>query len=133
MARKDNWKEKVNKTLVELTVGEDQVLFVILGKDGSINRQGNGNAINLDHDLHIGVTKDPLFSELINSASMELFEYLDKSYDLPDKKGKPCKLKILFHGDNLDSGLEINYGEHSQGPPEEVAEFVINSVKLTEP
>ncbi len=126
-------KEKINNTLIDLKVGKNKVLFIVLGKDGSINRKGNGRADCKDNDLYIGITKEPLFAELMEKTSDELFEFCGKSYDHPEKKGRQCNLKILFNGDGLDTGFEMIYGELSQGPPDQVAEYVINSVKLTEP
>lgn len=126
-------REKIRNTMIELTVGKNQVLFIVLGKDGSINRSGTGSGDCKEKDLYIGLTQEKLFDKLIKKAKDEVFEYCGKSFDIPDKKGRECKLKILFNGEDLDTGFEFNYGELSQGPPNEVAEYVINAVKLTNP
>lgn len=125
--------EKFESTIVSLEVADKQVLFILLSKDGAINRQGDGSAGCKDHDLYIGITNEGLFDQLMEVASPKLVDVLGGHLEAHDKKGRTCKLKILFKGENIDTGVEFIYGELSQGPPPFVADYVIEAVELTEP
>jgi hypothetical protein len=126
-------KEKFEATIVSLEVADKQVLFILLSKDGAINRQGDGSADCKDHNLHIGRTDKNLFDQLMEAASPELVDVLGDRLEAHDRKGRTCKLNILFKGEGIDTGVEFIYGERSQGPPQFVADYVIEAVELTEP
>jgi hypothetical protein len=122
--------DKITKTLITLEVAGNQVLFIVLDEDGSINRKGDGSPDCKDNDLFIGITKDKLFDQLRPLVSKEMEEFLDKTYDIPDKKGRPCDFKILFGGPGIETGVQFLYGEFSQGIPTPFRNFTIKAVEL---
>ena len=109
-----------------------KVFFILLGKDGAINRIGNGTIDTSDNSMFIGHTKEPLFSNLIEAIDENIFEYVGK-YNIPEPKGKKCKLSLLFSTSEGTTGFEFNYGSKSQGPPSPIPQIVTKAVQLTNP
>lgn len=110
----------------------NQVLFILLNEDGSINRKGNGSPSCKDNDLFIGITKDKLFNQLRPLLSEEMEEFLGNTYEIPDKKGRPCDFKVFFGGPDIETGVQFLYGELSQGVPTPFRNFTIKAIELTE-
>jgi hypothetical protein len=123
--------ESISQTLVTLEVGENQVLFILLAEDGSINRKGDGSPNCKDNDFFIGKTNEKLFEQLKPYINEEMVEYLHSTYDIPDKEGRTCSLKILFKSNEMETGVEFKYGELSQGPPSIFRDFTIKALQLT--
>jgi len=118
---------------VTLEIGDRRSLFILLAKDGSINRQGTGTIDNQDKELFIGVTEDLLFEHAITYITDDMLKYMG-SYDLPDKKGLPCRLSIGFQFDyGEENGFDFVYAAESEGPPDEIAELLLAAVQITEP
>lgn len=124
--------KNITKTLITLEVAENQVLFIVLDENGSINRKGTGNPDCKDNDLYIGITKDKLFEQLKPFISEEMEDFLGKTYDIPDKKGRLCDFKVLFGGPDIETGVQFRYGELSQGVPTPFRNFTIKAIELTE-
>ncbi|MCF1715973.1 hypothetical protein L0U88_15135 [Flavihumibacter sp. RY-1] len=124
--------DKINKTLITLEVAGNQVLFIVLDEQGSINRKGNGSPDCRDNDLFIGVTRDNLFAQLKPFATEEMEDFFGKTYDIPDKKGRACDFKVLFGGPGIETGVQFLYGELSQGIPTPFRNFTIKAIELTE-
>tara|TARA_R110000737_G_C14433331_1_gene460073 strand:+ start:154 stop:567 length:414 start_codon:yes stop_codon:yes gene_type:complete len=126
-------KEKIEKTLIELTIDNQQALFIILGQDGTLNRKGNGNLQNISHDMYMGKMKDTfLFENLKTKMNSDFLNYIGKVFDIPDQKGNKCSLKILFQGKEINTGLEFHYGELSQGPPQVIINYVMMAINITD-
>jgi hypothetical protein len=124
----------VEAIIITIEVESKQSLFVLLSSDGSINRLGSGLVEDKEAGtLFIGVTKDNLFEKVKEEMKEEWLERTGV-YNLPDQKGKYCKLAILLnHEDKSISSYEFHYGAESQGPPDEVCEFVAKAIEATEP
>jgi len=125
-------KEQVVTALISLKVEDKTSLFILLCADGTINRQGVGSATRFEGDLFIGRTQEPLFEEFMRSVENEMFQHAGL-YDVPDKVGERCHLKILLESKEEMSGWEFIYGAQSQGPPEEITHMVKEAVRLTDP
>jgi hypothetical protein len=118
---------------IVLEVNNNQSLFILLATDGSINRLGNGGVNNQDKDLFMGITLEPLFEQLMSHLTDEMLEFMG-GYDIPEKKGFPCSLSIgLMFTNGEENGFEFSYGSESHGPPQEISEFVIAALDITEP
>jgi hypothetical protein len=120
--------------MVTLLVGGEQSLFLMLGADGSINRVGTGAVDNADREMFIGRTDPALFRELRERITPELLAWCGRSLADPEPKGQVCELTVGF---KRASGQELvtdwRYGSGSQGPPPEVGQFVVASVRATDP
>ncbi len=126
-------RETVDAIVVDLEVESERALFILLHRDGSINRTGTGSFPIQDHDMYIGLTKGELFAQLLVEVDDGWFSH-QGTYDIPDKVGKECLLSILmWHSDGAVSGFKFRYGSESEGPPGDICEFVSKAVRITDP
>jgi hypothetical protein len=125
-------KHLIDKVLITLEVGDKTPLFILLGKDGTIHRKGNGDSTS-ELPLMMGHSRDGHFDAIMMTVQEDIFNYTGV-IKMPERLGTECRLTIIFQaGDTIDYSFRIVYGERSQGPPVELAQILINAVKLTEP
>ncbi len=118
---------------ITLETGDKQSLFILIASDGTINRLGTGTVNNKDNDLFIGISHEPLFNRLMAHIDDRMLMYLG-AYEIPQKLGVSSKLSIGFCFANAkENGYVFSYGSKSQGPPQEIVEFVKAAVELTDP
>ncbi len=125
-------KEQIRTVFVSLKVDDKVRLFVLLCADGTINRQGHGSANDDAGTLCLGVTQEPLFQQFMAKVDDGIFAYAGV-YDVPNKEGKKCELKLLFDTEEGGTGFKFNYGSESQGPPKDINALVREAVRLSEP
>lgn len=117
---------------ITLEVNRKHSLFILLADDGSINRLGTGEVYNKENDLYIGITNEPLFSQLMTNLTDDMLQFTG-GYDVFDKKGENCDLSIgLVFADQTQDGFGFRYGSKSEGPPKEISNFVVEAVKITQ-
>jgi hypothetical protein len=127
-----SYKDKLDNCLVSLDVGEKNALFIVLMKDGTLCRRGNGNP-GKEFELLKGHSGLQHFQAFMMTVSEDLFQFSGLFEQTP-MVGRPCKMMIVFSGPGgEEAGFKVNYGEDSQGPPREIAEMLINAVKITDP
>ena len=127
-----SYKDKLDNCLISLDVGEKNALFIVLMKDGTICRRGNGNP-DKEFELLKGHSDLEHYQAFMMTVSEELFQF-SGVFDQTPMIGRPCKMMIVFSGpDGEEAGFKCNYGEDSQGPPREIVEMLINAVKITDP
>jgi hypothetical protein len=118
---------------ISLRIKEVDSLFILLARDGAINRLGTGFEDNTERALFIGKTDPELFQKSCALLNDEMLQHTG-GYEIEDRKGASCLLSVGFQfADNSWDGFEFSYGSQSQGPPKEIAEVVIETVRLTEP
>jgi hypothetical protein len=124
-------KHLIDKALITLEVGNTTALFILLEKGGTIHRSGNGNP-KTELPLKTGISHAGHFEVLIMTIGEELFNYTG-IINMPGKQGTDCQLTLIFQGPNeLDFSFRVLYGAESEGPPKELAEVLINAVKITD-
>ena len=79
-----------------LTAGQS-ALTLIINKDGSLHRQGNGAIPPLNVTV-LGMTDGSYFREAIDRLDERLLD-LGGVYDHPDKSGVPVEYEIAFAGE----------------------------------
>jgi len=120
--------------IIDLEVEERTVLFIKLFADGTIDRQGDGSADCTDNDLYTGQTDTRIFEAVKSSLNAEILEFIEKSYNAKEKKGRTCKLQVvLSNGKDYPVGAQFIYGEYSSGPPRSFIDFIANALELTDP
>ena len=125
-------KHLIDKALITLEVGDRTALLVLVAQDGSIHRKGNGNPENTDLMLVQGISHAGHFEALMMTIDESIFEHTGL-IRLPNPVGRECRLSLIFQGKNdVDFSFRVIYGEDSAGPPQELAQILINAVKLTE-
>lgn len=126
-----SYKDKLDKCLLSLEVGGKNALLIVMAKDGTICRRGNGNP-EKDLEMLKGESDLQHFDAYMMTISEELFAFSGVFEQTPII-GRPCKLLIVFSGPGgEEAGFKCNYGEDSQGAPREITEMLINAVKLTD-
>ncbi len=126
-------KPLINKVLITLEVEDRTSILILLTKDGDISRKGDGNPNNTTLPLMQGISHDGHLDALMMTVNEDIFNY-SGVIKQPDRLGRECRLSIIFQGKNeLDYSFRVIYGEDSQGPPVELAQILINAVKITEP
>lgn len=125
-------KESFEAVSVTLEIDGVRALFVLLARDGAINRLGTGAVDNSERDLFIGQSQEGLFERYLARVPEEIFQHAGR-YELRERAGADCELQILFHGAAGSTGFEFHYGAESEGPPREIVELVVAAVELTEP
>ena len=126
--------DEIHELMVTLLVGGEQVLFVMLASDGSMNRLGTGALNNTERDMFIGRTTPEAFQRLRDNISNELLAWCGQSLSAPEKVGKVCELTVGFKKSNGEELVSVwRYGSESQGPPPVIGNFVVASVQATEP
>lgn len=127
-------KHLIDKVLVTLEVGDNTPLFILLEKRGTVHRKGNGGIQGADQPLMQGISHDGHFEALMMTVDESIFQFAGV-LKFPDRVGRECRLTIIFNSDNgeVDYSFRVVYGEESQGPPMELAQILINAVKITDP
>lgn len=125
--------ENITAIMVALEIDGKNSLFVLLAKDGSINRLGTGTEDNTENSMYIGITKPETFEKLFKQIDSKVLDW-EGEYKSPDIKGKTCELTIGFKlSDGTETGSVWFYGTQSQGPPTEIKSLVVSVVEATEP
>ncbi|HMO15450.1 MAG TPA: hypothetical protein PKD64_19410 [Pirellulaceae bacterium] len=126
-------KSRITAFLVELAVDDEQSLYVMLARDGSVHRMGRGTLDNDQHQMFEGVSDDCLFDSFIDELDASVLNYAG-FYEDKDSQGQACCLRLNFHVEEPgeEIGFEFRYGAESQGPPTEICDLVINAIDLTE-
>jgi hypothetical protein len=118
--------------MVTLEVDGEPSLFVLLTKNGTVNRMGTGNDQSPDTNMFIGVTDPSVFNRVLKRSVPVIDQWIGR-FDSPDIEGQSCKLVLGFK--NLD-GTELlsqwAYGSQSIGPPSVVSAIVLESLHATE-
>ena len=126
-------KHLIDKVLITLEVADRTALLILVAKDGSIHRKGNGNPANTNLVLAQGISHDGHFEALMMTVGENIFNHTGV-IRLPNPVGKECRLSLVFQGRNdVDFSFRVVYGEESEGPPQELSQILINAVTLTEP
>jgi hypothetical protein len=126
--------DELNSCFIHIEYEGRPVLVVLLARDGSINRMGNGTVNpEVDDTWYIGKVEEPLFDQLMMVVPNDILEYAG-AYDPADRRGIECKCTIMFgHEDGRATQFEISYGSESEGPPLELQTIIRRAVELTDP
>lgn len=125
--------EDVNGIFITMHVADEQVLFLLLTADGTVNRMGTGSEDNTEKQLFIDQPSSEMFEALKSRIQPETTEW-EGGYADPEPQGKTCCLTVGFmNGDGEESVCKFQYGSESQGPPPDLCQLVISAIEITEP
>lgn len=125
-------KHLIQQVLITLEVGNATALFILLTKEGMVQRKGDGNPEHITLPLMQGISHDGHFEALMMTVPEDIFNFTGV-HRMTGIVGTECRLTIIFQAQNdLDYSFRIVYGSESEGPPRELAEILINAVKITE-
>ena len=124
-------KEEFDAVVISLEVDTQPCLFLLLCKDGTVNRLGTGTLDNSEKALFVGESLAPFFKQFMARVNNELLDNAG-AYRHPDPKGRPCKLVLAFRRPKDPLGFEFHFGTESEGPPAEVSSLVSFATQMTE-
>lgn len=117
---------------IRMEHGGEDVLFILLSRDGSINRMGDGTPSPVDKTLYIGVVKEPLFDQLMEVVPDDLFRYVSR-LEIPDREGIDTTISVMFqHKDGRVLPFEVLFGSESGGVPLELQTILRRALELSD-
>ena len=128
----NNLQKKYEATTIELNIDDESSLVILLHKDGTINRKGDGTQ-EIDPNFYIGIQQDSIFTKLTKTITPDFESLLNGVYEDPDKKGKTCMLEITLSDGKETKGVRYTYGFESMGPPKPIVDYVLKAIELTDP
>jgi hypothetical protein len=91
-------KADVEKIRIDIKSGQDSALSMMLCKDGTLGRKGNGQ-LPPEKIAVLGMTDGAVFKKLIELLDERVFS-LAAIFDHPNKLGQPITYTIAFLGES---------------------------------
>ncbi|MGC3936729.1 hypothetical protein ACOTTU_02870 [Roseobacter sp. EG26] len=117
---------------IEMMRQEAQVLFVQVLQDGAFQRLGARDLRTSDGVLVKGHLK-PDATRRLFEAIPDDFRETAGHYNDPDATGDRMGLSIILRRNGTEEVFQMVYGSQSTGPTQEIKDFVITAIQLTEP
>lgn len=121
----------VNSLTVSLDVAGNTALFILLDRDGTMNRQGSGQVDTDEHDMVISSIPATALDHTLEPLTPEWLER-DGVYQMPDPQGTPCELTLMLSGDDEALTFAFHYGTESRGVPPPFRTVVERAVQATQ-
>lgn len=126
-------KTEIEHVHFSLAVNDEQVLAIRFSQSGALNRMGDGSDDPEARIILMKRVKEPIFEQLLEALSDDLLALVGR-YSFPDPKGDLTQLLITLEGkEDQETGFEFVYGAESDGPPEEIIDFVEYALELSDP
>jgi hypothetical protein len=130
----------VTTCLLTVDYDGERALVIVLARDGSINRMGDGRPLTpqTDSTLYIGVVEEPLLDRLMEVIP-DAFVGLSGRYDEPSKRrGIVGECHIVYgFADGRVSALEVVWGADKQSLPAELYAYLSvligKAIEVTDP
>jgi hypothetical protein len=118
---------------ITLKIDGEPFLFLLVAGDGATNRMGSGTFEDKNRHLFIGKAEPAIFEAVRSHVTPELLR-ISGGFEHKNRRGATCDWIVDFQfKDGRESGFGFRYGSESEGPPQEVGEFVTEAVRVTEP
>lgn len=121
----------ITSLTVSLDVEGESVLFILLDRDGTMNRLGSGRTDNDEHDMVISTIATTTLAHVLEPLTPEWLER-DGLFQMPDPKGPPCELTLMLAGDHDALTFAFLYGAESRGVPPPFRTVVERAVEATQ-
>lgn len=92
----DFTKTDIEQIRIDIESEGQSALSMLIHKDGTLNRQGNGNLPPVKVAA-IGMTDGAIFRKLVDTLDERIFEQAG-IYDHPNKQGQPIRYSLAFIG-----------------------------------
>ena len=127
-------KEQVEQIRIDVKSDGESVLSMLIHKDGTLNRQGNGSLPPVKVAA-LGMTDGHVFRTLLDQLDERAFDHAG-IYDHPEKPGRQLNYSVVFLGEKpLLRVFEFRVGSGTQNIGELLPyfnQFIINAVSLTD-
>jgi hypothetical protein len=118
---------------LDVEISNTNCLAILLAKDGTINRKGNGIADSAEKDFFMGITEEKPFDKLMATVSNDLLSYCGKTSPGCDTTRLTCKVKTSFADNTSETGFEYCVNGNINDLPEPIKEYITNAIKVTDP
>ncbi len=125
-------KKEISGIGIEINAQGISRFMVLVTSDGNIKRRGTGRMVDTKDDLYVGITKEPVFQNIIKHVDESIFEVIGQKIVLPNPQGIPCKLILSFKVGEMMKQMIIEYG-HQSGYPQEIVAIVKALCEETQP
>lgn len=126
-------KAPVDTVSISKKVDDKETLFIVLGKDGAVTRKGTGKDDKAEETAFVGVTKEPLFQQVMDTVPKMFVEAPKVPLRSSGKLlGKKCEIVLTFKRGAQENGFNLVYGS-IKGPPKDLTKVVAKAVEVTEP
>jgi hypothetical protein len=105
-------KSELQGIVVYVTSGLESALAMLMHRDGTVNRQGDGSLPRIRH-LVIGMTDGTFFRQAVDLLDERVLDHAGV-FDHRDKFGVPLNYKIIFAGDNHVATFSFSLGTESK-------------------
>ncbi|MEM8901690.1 MAG: hypothetical protein AAGC85_26515 [Bacteroidota bacterium] len=124
-------KDQIQQIHIQLSINEQDLLRIMLSTSGAINRMGDGSLEDSSPAFFMGRTEEPFYEELMEAFSEDWLVNTGR-YEFEDRTGDTAHFSITLSSEAEETGFAFTYGTTSQGPPEELVEWVSLAVELTQ-
>lgn len=105
-------KTDIQKFRIDIVSGGESALSMMLDRDGTLGRQGNGT-LPADKASVLGISDGSIFNSLIGMLDDRVFPHADV-YDHPNKSGVPITYSIVFLDRYEDTAVfEFRFGSET--------------------
>lgn len=122
---------QIQAVMIDVELKDSSSLFILLAKDGIINRKGDLKT--KDKNFFMGISKDGLLEKLTTTISNDLSDYLDQVHVLADTNKAVNKIKIGFSGPNGDTGFHYYTDAPLDRFPKPILDLINNAMQVTDP
>lgn len=105
-------KNELQGIVIYITSGLDSALAMLMHRDGTVNRQGDGSLPRNRHAV-IGMTDGAFFRRAVELLDERILDHAGV-YDHRDKSGVPVNYEITFVGDNHVAKFSFSLGTESK-------------------
>ncbi|MBW4708036.1 hypothetical protein KX928_09575 [Roseobacter sp. YSTF-M11] len=125
-------QEATRQVQIEMLRGDAHVLFLQATDDGAFQRMGTRELRQSDGVLVKGQLDEEAANSLF-SAIPDDFDETAGHYNDPDAEGDRMGLSIVVKRNTDEHVFQMVYGSQSAGPTEDIRDFVLSAIRLTEP
>jgi len=105
-------KQDIQKFRIDIISGDTSALSLMIGRDGTLGRQGNGK-LPADDVSVLGSNDGSIYDALVAMLDEKIFPHADV-YDHPHKIGLPITYSIVFLGRGQDAAIfEFRFGSET--------------------
>ena len=123
----------IDALMVTLAHDGELAVVVLLGRDGEIRRMGSIPMGPGERGLYQGHIEPSLLDEALQSLPPGFYDSLGH-FAQPEREGQPMTLTVALRTtDGEELPYILDYGSASTGPPQDLVDFVMQALSITQP
>jgi len=122
---------QIHAAMIEVELKDSTSLFIMLAKDGTVNRKGDLKT--KDNNFFMGISNNGLLENFTKTITNDISDYLNRVHVLADTAKNVNKIKVGFSGPNGDTGFEYYTNEAVENLPKPILNLITNAIQVTDP